>query len=284
MERTNVPVSRGLGRGLGALIPETTASPKDRVVEVAVSALEANPFQPRRVFDDQALQDLAASLRVHGVLQPLIVRTVPSGYQIVAGERRWRAAQVAGLSTVPAIVRPIEDARLREIALVENLQRSDLNAIEEAEAMRALMEDHHWGHEEVAAAVGRSRPAVTNALRLLDLPVSVQRLVEDGSLSAGHARALVARGAAAEALAQQVVAKGLSVRETEALAKRQNEGTRRNAPVRMSSLESKIMERLGTPVRIHHGRQGGRIEIRYTDDGELERLLVDLLGSDWLED
>jgi ParB family chromosome partitioning protein len=269
-------VRRGLGKGLGALIPELEVRAQERVQEAAIVAITPNPYQPRRHFDAERLEELVASIRKHGVLQPLIVRRVGEGYQLVAGERRLRAAEAAGLQTVPVVVREIAEERLLEIALVENLQREDLDPLEEARALQALVERGH-SQEEVAALVGKSRPAVANAVRLLQLPEAVQALVASRALSAGHARALVGLPAAeAEALARRAVAEDLRVRDVERLAQQRRPVVRRER-VRYPQWEERLQERYGARARITGSAERGRIVLEYRGEGQLERLLEALL-------
>ena len=215
---------RGLGKGLGALLGDAALQTQEAgSLSLPISQVEPGLKQPRKRFDDEALADLADSIRQHGVIQPLTVRRLSSGYyQIIAGERRWRAAKLAGLSEVPAVIIEADDRKVMELGLIENLQREDLNPMEEAGGYRVLMEEYGLTQEEVAQQVGKSRPAVANALRLLSLPPSLHPLLEDGQLSAGHARAIlsVPSPQLQEKLADKVVAEGLSVRQTEALAKR----------------------------------------------------------------
>ncbi|MGC8874911.1 MAG: ParB/RepB/Spo0J family partition protein [Chloroflexia bacterium] len=276
-----------LGRGLDALIP--VASGGEGVRQIPLERIVPNPHQPRQHEDPASLQELAASIAAHGVIQPVIVTEVmgslPPTYQLVAGERRWRAARQAGLSTIPAIVKDVSPRQMLELALVENLQREDLNPLEEAEAYRMLVEEFGLSHEEVARQVGRSRPAVTNTLRLLQLPQPVRDRVASGELSAGHARALLALPTAeAQVAAMQVVLRrGLSVRQTERLVRRllrraeQAPGARQDDP-EIASLEARLQESLGTRVRIQRGRNGGRVVIYFFSDEELEALLQRLEG------
>ncbi|HEY8426461.1 MAG TPA: ParB/RepB/Spo0J family partition protein [Limnochordales bacterium] len=294
---------QALGRGLRALIPES-ATPRpegERLREVAVSEVAPNPYQPRRQFDDEELQELAESIRAHGVLEPVVVRPVvgrePVRYELVVGERRWRAAQLAGLTTVPAVIRPVGDREMLQMALVENLQREDLNPLEEAEAYRRLMEEFGLSQEDVAQAVGRKRPTVANTLRLLELEPEIREALRDGRLSAGHGKALLAAppGRARVELAKRVLEAGLSVRETEELARQLAQGledaasgaaagSRRKAAARhevgrrWSEVEAALERALGTRVVIREGRRKGRIEIEFYGEEELVRL-VELLGQ-----
>ena len=280
---------RGLGRGLGALLGDAALqSQEGGSLSLPISQVEPGLKQPRKRFEDAALQDLADSIRTHGIIQPLTVRRLSSGYyQIIAGERRWRAAKLAGLTEVPAVIIEADDRKTMELALIENLQREDLNPIEEANGYKSLMEDYGLTQEEVAQRVGKSRPAVANALRLLSLPDPVCLLVEEGQLSAGHARAILAvpSGEAQMKLAKKVVADGLSVRQTEALAKRLAQGGQAAAAARSDELaiydraaEKDLGARLGRKVHIVRGRRKGKIELEYYDPDDLNALL-DLLGQ-----
>ena len=283
---------RGLGRGLNALlgeimretpVGETTAG---GVRTLPVGALQPHPGQPRRRFDDALLDELAASIRQRGVIQPIVVRPHGRGYQIVAGERRWRAAQRAQLHEVPVVVRDFDDSETLEIALVENIQRQDLNAIEEAQAYQRLQREYGHTQEALAGIVHKSRSHVANLLRLLDLPDMVQARLVDGTLSMGHARALL--GAAdIESLAEQVVARGLSVRETESLAraaKNKRDGQRqdRGAAVPdadVAALERQLADLLGVSVRVQHGASGGSLTLGYSTLDQLDMLCQRLTGE-----
>ena len=280
---------RGLGRGLGALLGDAALqSQEGGSLSLPISQVEPSQKQPRKRFEGEALQDLADSIRANGIIQPLTVRRLSSGYyQIIAGERRWRAAKLAGLTEVPAVIIEADDRKTMELALIENLQREDLNPIEEANGYKSLMEDYGLTQEEAAQRVGKSRPAVANALRLLALPDPVCLLVEEGQLSAGHARAILAvpSGEAQMKLAKKVVADGLSVRQTEALAKRLAQGGQGAAAARSDELaiydraaEKDLGARLGRKVHIVRGRRKGKIELEYYDPDDLNALL-DLLGQ-----
>ena len=280
---------RGLGRGLGALLGDAALqSQEGGSLSLPISQVEPGLKQPRKRFEDKALHDLADSIRTHGIIQPLTVRRLSSGYyQIIAGERRWRAAKLAGLTEVPAVIIEADDRKTMELALIENLQREDLNPIEEANGYKSLMEDYGLTQEEAAKRVGKSRPAVANALRLLALPDPVCQLLEEGKLSAGHARAILAvpSGEAQMKLAKKVVADGLSVRQTESLAKRLAEGAKEAPAPKGDDLsiydraaEKDLGARLGRKVHIVRGRRKGRIELEYYDPEDLNTLL-DLLGQ-----
>ena len=271
----------GLGRGLGALLgddvlkAETTGS-----LYLPISQVESCSSQPRKHFDEAALAELADSIRQHGIIQPLTVRKLASGYyQIIAGERRWRAARMAGLHEVPVIVMEADDRKAAELAMIENLQREDLNPMEEAAGFQALMEQHHMTQEEAAQRVGKSRSAVANALRLLSLTPAVAKLVEEGALSAGHARALLPLSPALqEKAAEAVISGGLSVRQTEALAKRLS-AEKKDKPAAPTGVDyaaeaqKELSSKLGRGVRIVTGRKKGRIELEYYDLDDLNDLL-----------
>jgi ParB family chromosome partitioning protein len=278
-----------LGRGLSALIPAAAppapvARPAERVAELDIDLLVPNPNQPRVHIDEIHLEELAQSIRINGVIQPLIVRKVGDQYEIVAGERRWRAAQRAGLLRVPIAIRDVADDKLLEIALVENIQREDLTPIEEAQAYRRLSDELGMSQETIATAVGKDRATVANYMRLLRLPDEVRNDVSSGALSMGHARALLALPdeTAQRRVAREVVARGLSVRETEALVR--HEMTERPAgppPVRRPdpntrAAEDRLKLALGTAVRINRKGKGGRIEITFTNEDELQRLYEQL--------
>ena len=280
----------GLGRGLGALIPTEIANEGNAaLLELPVGLVTTNNFQPRRHFDEEALATLSASIRELGVLQPILVRPLDEGrYELIAGERRWRAAKRAGLQTIPAIVRLASDVASLEQALVENLHREDLNALEEAAAYQQLIEDFHLTHDEVATRVGKSRSAVSNALRLFQLPPTIQRLVADDQLSAGHARALLAtpdRGFQ-ESLAKRAVGEGMSVREVEEAVRRRNElagqlgGSKPSRapadkalrPPGLLELEELLSGYLDTTVKVEMGAKKGRLVIDFATLEDLERI------------
>jgi ParB family chromosome partitioning protein len=277
----------GLGRGLSALLDDIAAPPSvdsPAVVRLAIADIAANPDQPRRHFDEAAMAELVASVRAHGILQPILVRPYRGRHQIIAGERRWRAAQVAGLHEVPVVVRPLDDRQVSEIALIENIQRADLNAIEEARGYQRLIAE--YGHTQLVLAdiVGKSRSHIANLLRLLDLPAAVQAMVETGALSMGHARALV--GAAdAQALAERVVRQGLSVRalEQQLAGGRGKAGTPAPVPANdpnSEALENQLAEALGMPValQVAPGATSGSLTIRFADLDQLD-LLCARLGA-----
>ncbi|MBE3590956.1 MAG: ParB/RepB/Spo0J family partition protein [Firmicutes bacterium] len=276
---------RGLGRGLDSLLPSLEPRDGETAHQVEIERIEPNPHQPRRRFDEAALAELADSVRQHGVLQPLIVRRQGDRYQIVAGERRWRAAQLAGLKTVPVVVRDVDDQQMTEIALIENLQREDLNPIETARAYQAMMDKLGLDQEGLARRVGKSRSAVANSLRLLSLEEELQEQVASGRLTEGHARALLALppGEARRQAARRIVDQGLSVRETEALARersaRVGPRSRRPRSAEVADLERALKEALAAPVRIRPGARKGMIEITYFGDEDLERLVHRMIGT-----
>ena len=277
----------GLGKGLGALIPADPDPAGSIFQEIDISHIVPNPYQPRERFDEESLTSLAASIAEVGVVQPVIVRKAPEGYEIIAGERRWRAAQRAGLRDVPALVRDADDKGALEAAVVENVHRQDLNALEEAAAYRQLIDDFGLTQEDVAARVGRSRSAVANTMRLLNLAPAVQRLVVEGDLSAGHGRALLALDdePAQEALASEIVREGLTVREAErrvaeihaagqaASSERDNQTpTPDELKAGILELEDLLSTRLDTRVSVRFGKSRGKITIQFSGLSDLERI------------
>jgi ParB family chromosome partitioning protein len=302
-----------LGRGLDALIAPPPGAPlagtglapaaaatgaraeaPAGLLEVEIGRIEPNPLQPRRQVDDDQLAELADSIREHGLLQPLLVTQrpgppgAPARYQLIAGERRWRAARLAGLTTVPVVVREAAGPQALELALVENIQRADLNPLEEATAYRHLAEEFGLTQEEIGQRVGKSRFAISNTLRLLQLPASVQRAILDGQLSEGHARALLGLRdrQAQEHLAEQVIARGLSVRQTEEAVRRalaQVSARRRPGrarPADVEELEARFREALGTRVSLSRSKRGGRLVIYYYDDEQLHSIYERLALTD----
>lgn len=273
---------KGLGRGLSALLGDDALKPESEgSLYLPISQVESCSSQPRKAFDEESLNDLADSIRQHGIIQPLTVRRLQSGYyQIIAGERRWRAARIAGLSEVPAIVIDADDRKAAELAMIENLQREDLNPMEEAASFQSLMRNYHMTQEEAASRVGKSRSAVANALRLLSLSPAVTALVEQGTLSAGHARALLGlSGDAQEKAAQAVVSGDLSVRQTEALVKKLTEERKVKKPSTgvtvnyTEEAQKELASKLGRGCRIVSGRKKGRIELEYYGLDDLNDLL-----------
>jgi ParB family chromosome partitioning protein len=284
--------SGGLGRGLAALIPSAPtppqAPPTAGARDIPVADIRRNPYQPRGRFEIDELRSLSESVSEHGVLQPIVVTQTPDGYQLIAGERRTRAAELAGLETIPAIVRTADEQQQLALALVENLQRSDLNAMDEARAFRQLMDEFGLTQEDVARRVGRSRPAITNTLRLLQVSPEVQDAVEDRRISEGHARALASLDDhAAQDLALGLVEeRSLSVRQTEQLVREVAAGSSlRGSPAvatpdpDLERLEADLRDALGTKVALNPGRKGGRITITWYDEDDLARLVDRLVGG-----
>ena len=279
----------GLGRGLGALLPpgapavQTSPAMAGGIQDLAIDSIFPNPNQPRKDFKTDGLNDLSASFKKSGVLQPVVVRKVAQGYQLIAGERRWRAAKLAGLDRIPAVVREASDAESLELALVENLLREDLNPMEEAHAYQRLLGEFGWTQEDVAARVGKDRSSVANCLRLLRLPEPIQADLRAGRLTMGHARALLALDTAAEQLKlrDEILAHSWSVRATEEGVQKKSALLRRRAPRRspeIAALEDMLREKLSTRVRLVGNERHGRIEIAYTSREDLERL-TDLIAG-----
>lgn len=273
---------KGLGRGLGALIPVAEEVKQPGALQVEVDRILPNPLQPRRSFDEARIEELASSIREQGMIQPLLVRRSGDGYELIAGERRLRAAIKAGLEEVPVVVREASDNEALELALIENLQREDLNPLEEASAYQRLQSEFHLTQDEIASTVGKSRPAIANALRLLLLPKEVQQEVASGVIPAGQARALLGleREALILAAGREVIAKGLSTRETERLVRRLKLGRRSRRQISLlhpdlRSLTERLQRSLATKVRlIHRAKSGrGKIEIEYYSAAELDRII-----------
>src|SRR5436190_926347 len=283
----------GLGKGLGALIGTRIASPArtadfteqtpgEQIHRVKLSTIIPSPLQPRKNFEAEALRELVDSIRQHGIIQPLIVRRVDGRHELIAGERRWRAAQEIGLGEVPVIIRTASDLEVLELSLIENLQRTDLNAIEEAQGYERLAKEFGMKQEEIAQKVGRSRAAVANAMRLLDLHPQIQTWLTQDLISVGHAKVLLALKAPEEqlAVAETVLRRSATVRATERLVARQLGGTRprrRRQTVATSAtiddVQNRLQEHLGTRVTVHHGEKRGRIEIEYYGNDDLQRVL-----------
>ena len=274
--------AKGLGKGLGALFSETTEVQEPQGSTLPIQKLEPNPHQPRHDFDEEALAELADSIAQHGLIQPITVRPVENGYyQIIAGERRWRAARRANLTEVPVNIIEADDKKAAQLALIENLQREDLNPLEEAKGYETLMNTYGLTQEETASSVGKSRPAVANALRLLKLPKSILELVTDGSLSAGHARALLPLESEERqrTAAQKILSQQLSVRQTEALVKRMMK-PEPEAPLRdplqvdyYKECEQALTRHLGRKVLIHAGKKRGKFELEYYGEEDLQQLI-----------
>lgn len=290
----------GLGRNFYSLLDDNNVLGENKGAEqISLSKIEPRRDQPRKDFDQTALEAMADSISVHGVIQPIVVRELEGeifkgNYEIIAGERRWRAAKMAGLSEIPAVVITGDDLKVAQVSLIENMQRMDLNAIEEAMAFKVLIEKYEMTQEELARQVGRSRPSVANALRLLDLPEEVQGLLRDGSLSMGHARALLGLEYEEDMirLAQKTVDRGLSVREVEKIVKQTlaaaqdegepapEEGTALQRRVYMKDLEQKVMKAMGRKVRIHQTGRKQTVELTFVNDADLEDLLKHIAGED----
>ena len=275
----------GLGKGLGALIPGADLT-RPSVQEIPLADLELNPFQPRKHFNEAAIAELASTIREHGILTPVVVRRVGDGFQIIAGERRIRAARLAGLTHVPTIVREASDAQALQMALVENLQREDLNPLEAAEAYQKLVADFGLTQEELAGRLGRDRSSVANSLRLLRLPKRIREDVAEGALSEGHARALLGLEKTADQLKarDEVVKRGLTVRATEALVRRlRGTGTKKVAEPsqdpNLSALEDQLRTTLGTKVRIVADGKGGTVHITFFSGDDLTRIADIILGG-----
>jgi ParB family chromosome partitioning protein len=280
-----------LGRGLSALIPAVTPAqppPRDqaRPLELDIDLLAPNPRQPRTHIDEARLEELAQSIRSHGVIQPILARKVGQTYEIVAGERRWRAAQRAGLLKIPVVIRDVAEDQLLQVALIENIQRDDLTAIEEAQAYRRLSDELQMSQEQIAAEVGKDRATIANYLRLLKLPVEIRNDLAAGTVSMGHARAILGLSdeAAQRRVAREVVSRQLSVRETEALIRRETKGPAsapapdRKPDPNTRAAEEQLRVALGTRVRIARKGAGGRLEIDFSNEDELQRLFDAIVG------
>ena len=280
-----MPQRSGLGKGLDALIPGGSTPREGGAIQIPIDSVVRNPRQPRQSFKEEELEELAASIRQHGIIQPIIVSPGAGGtYTIIAGDRRWQAARRAGLKTVPVVVRVASDQQLLELALIENVQRADLNAIEEAEAFQHLSKEFGMSHEAIASRVGKSRVAVTNTIRLLEASSAVKQALVDRRISEGHARALLALGSARvqEAALQRVINLDLSVRQTELLARKLS-GHRpapKKKPARsadVADIERRLRASLGTKVNLKHGKKGGSLTIHYYSNEELDTILEKLL-------
>ncbi|ANE46033.1 stage 0 sporulation protein J [Paenibacillus swuensis] len=279
-------MSKRLGRGLDALIPSLNVNEDDKVVEIPMNQLRANPYQPRKTFNDESIQELAASIKEHGVIQPIIVRTVLRGYEIIAGERRFRASQACGKTTVPAVIRKFTDQQVMEIALIENLQREDLNAIEVAIAYQSLIDQFTLTQEELSVKVGKSRSHIANFLRLLQLPEEIKNYVSRGTLSMGHARAIAGLkdDKAKKDIAELAIRNQWSVRDLEEAIQRKEEDASspkekaiqnkmKNKDPYINEVEDGLRDKFKTTVKIKHAKDKGKIEILYFSKDDLERLL-----------
>ena len=280
--------NKGLGRGLGALLGDFSDETPEQSAyrQLPIYKVEPNPDQPRQDFDEEELQALSESIAIHGVIQPLTVREMPNGYfQIIAGERRWRAARLANLSEVPVVVIEADDKKAMELALIENLQRQDLNPVEEALGYQSLMADHGLTQEEAASRVGKSRPAVANALRLLQLPQDVLEMLRSGKLTAGHARAVLSIKTEKKQLeaARKIAALGLSVRQAELLCRNMSKEQPAKEPVAtlavdyVAECEKSLSKRLGRGVKIVNGKRKGRFELEFYGQEDLQKLLDALM-------
>lgn len=288
---------KALGRGLGALLPpksqidspsgSDTSGPSAEVRELPIDRIDPNPYQPRRNFNQKTLLELSRSIRVDGLVQPIIVRRDGSRFALIVGERRWRAAKIAGLATISAIVREIEPERLLEVTLVENIQREDLNPIEIAHALDRMIQELHLSHEEVATRTGKDRSTITNLLRLLRLPNDVQQLIAERRISGGHARAILGLEDATQqvALAEKAAAQGLSVRQVERTVRsltesRESSGKTHQLDPNVAAAVAELEQRLGTKVRlIQQGRRKGKIEVEYYSEEDLERIYSIIMGT-----
>jgi ParB family chromosome partitioning protein len=280
----------GLGKGLGALLPEITREESKNLFYCGIEEIIPNQSQPRKRFDPSRLQELAESIREKGVLEPLIVRRVDQGYELIVGERRWRAAQKAGLKEVPVLLKEVEGREVLELSLIENLQRENLNPIEEAEAFRRLAEEFHISHEELATRIGKDRTTITNAMRLLKLPLEVRTELLENRLTSGHARAILSleNKEKQKELCSLIIQKGLSVREAEAIVKRWSKRLKKTLSKdrekgelesQLSSLQDSLRQRLGTKVRIAPKGKRGKIEIEYYSNEDLGRIIQTILGE-----
>ncbi|MCG0275103.1 MAG: ParB/RepB/Spo0J family partition protein [Thermosediminibacteraceae bacterium] len=279
---------KGLGKGLGALIPMLEEKDEQNIQEINISEIRPNERQPRKSFDDEKLNELASSIKEHGVLQPVILRKVKNGYEIVAGERRWRAAKMAGIKKIPAIVKELTDAEVMQIALIENLQREDLTPLEEATAYKRLMEEFGMTQEELASKIGKSRSQIANTVRLLNLESEIQQMLNDGRITAGHARALLAieDSAVRIKIARKIAQENISVRETEELAKtvslKAGKGSKKKKSEEINPallhVTEQLQRALGTKVRVKGSERRGKIEIEFYSEDELERILEVIVG------
>ncbi|MBB5149618.1 MULTISPECIES: ParB/RepB/Spo0J family partition protein [Ureibacillus] len=281
-------MARGLGKGIGALFPtetlesiQETIQNEEHVEKIPLQKLVANPFQPRKKFDDETIEELAQSIREHGIIQPIVVRKKGKKYEIVVGERRYRAAKLAKLEEIPAIIKEMTEEQMMELAILENLQREDLTPIEEAEAYQNLIEKLNFTQDDLAKRLGKSRPHITNMIRLLQLPEEVRQMVNDGALSMGHGRALLGLKNKRKIIevAKKVVNQSLNVRQLEALIKQLNENVSRetkkstNKDIFVQATESQLREFFGTNVQIKKTKNKGKIEIEFYSEDDLERIL-----------
>ena len=280
----------GLGRGLDSIFMVNESEDRNSTVKLKLSDIEPNRNQPRKEFNEEALAELADSISQHGVLQPLLVRPLPDGgYQIVAGERRWRACRMAGVSEVPAVIRELTESQVMELALIENLQREDLSVIEEAEGYKLLMETYNFTQDEISKSVGKSRPSITNALRILNLPPNILDLLKEGKITAGHARALLSFSNEEEMqrAAKLIVENGLSVREIENIVKRSNKAKRKKRDLGkrnsfFNEVELALNEHLGRKVKVKNtAKERGSITIEFYNKEDLAQIASRLAGEDY---
>lgn len=274
-------MAKGLGKGISAFFPEESIHSDNRVEHIAVGKLIVNPFQPRKIFNEEALKELAESIKEHGIIQPIVVRKKEKKYEIIAGERRFRAAKLAGLKEVPAIVKEMTEQQMMEVAILENLQREDLTPIEEAEAYSSLIDNLNFTQDALAKRLGKSRPHIANHIRLLQLPEDVRQLMNEGVLSMGHGRALLGlkdKGRIAE-VAQKVIAQSLNVRQLESLVHQVNEVVSHETKEKVKkdifvqATESQLREYFGTSVQVKKQKNKGKIEIEFYSEDDLERIL-----------
>jgi len=287
MEGKMVAKKMALGKGIGALIPELEEVGERGILYCGIEEIHPNRSQPRKYFDESRLQELAESIRERGILEPLIVRKVDEGYELIVGERRWRAAQKAGLKEVPVMVKEAEDREVLELSLIENLQREDLNPIEEAEAYKKLIDEFGISHEELSARIGKDRSTITNSLRLLKLPAEIRTYILQNQITSGHARAILSLESKEKQkeLCALIIKKGLSVREAEVLAKKLSERPKRitsekkrgDVDLQIQSLEDSLRKYLGTKVVVQHRGKRGKIEIEYYSNEDLERIVEAIL-------
>jgi len=284
---------RGLGKGLDALFESMNGDAAEkgedasRIREIRIMDIDPNPMQPRKEFKDEKINELAESIRVHGLVQPIVVKPIGKRYLLVAGERRWRASRIAGMTKIPAVVLDLNERQVMEIGLIENLQREDLNPIEEAKGIKQLMDEYKLTQEEIAAHLGKSRPAITNTVRLLNLSDFIQGLLTEGKLSAGHARTLlgIEDPAIRDKIALTIAEKGLNVRDTEKLIKsmqKKSQGSTSKAaqkPGYITEIEAGLEESLGTRVEITTGKKKGIIHIEYYSNEDLERIIEKVSGK-----
>ncbi|PSL45932.1 ParB family chromosome partitioning protein [Salsuginibacillus halophilus] len=275
-------MSRGLGKGLDAIFNNSSEDVEETVEELAVKELRPNPYQPRRVFSEEAIQELASSIATHGVLQPIIVRQSIKGYELVIGERRFRAAKEAGLNKIPAVVKGLSDEEMMEVALIENLQREDLNPLEEARAYEKLMNELEFTQEDLADRLGKSRPHIANHIRLLHLPEELQDWIADKKISMGHGRTLLSLDTKEEMVhvGKKVINEGLNVRQTEELVQqikgrvsRETKKEQRDVSPYIREREEQLKSHFGTSVAIKQGKKKGKIEIEFFTDDDLERIM-----------